>query len=151
MEELRIEKIMDGTVIDHIPNGNAINVIRILGVGSDSTASIGINVPSSSMGSKDIVKIEGKFLSTVEIAKLAMVAPKATINIIKKYKVERKLNVEVPDKIVGIVKCINARCITLSREPIKSEFYIISSDPIVIKCVYCEIEMDGSRIHENII
>ncbi len=151
MEELKIEKIKEGTVIDHIPKGNAISVIKILGICSDSSASIGINVPSSRMGSKDIIKIEGRSLSATEIAKLSMVAPKATINQIRNYKVESKSNVDLPERVIGIVRCINTRCITRAMEPIKSEFYIVASEPMTIRCVYCEIEMNGNMIHDNII
>jgi aspartate carbamoyltransferase regulatory subunit len=63
--ELRVKKICDGTVIDHIAAGNALAVLRILGIkGREGTVvSILMNVPSKTLGKKDIVKIEGRELS----------------------------------------------------------------------------------------
>ncbi|HYA22061.1 MAG TPA: aspartate carbamoyltransferase regulatory subunit, partial [Thermoproteota archaeon] len=59
-EELRVAKIRNGTVIDHIPAGKALQVIRILGIkGTEGhIATILMNVPSLKLGKKDLVKIE---------------------------------------------------------------------------------------------
>ena len=60
MEELRIRPIRDGTVIDHIERGMALEVLGILGVDSSTrdVVSVAMNVPSGRMGRKDVVKVE---------------------------------------------------------------------------------------------
>ena len=91
MEEitLRVSKIKDGTVIDHITSGHALDVVKILGITgkSGNIVTIAMNVPSKRMGKKDIVKIEGRELKAEEVDKIALIAPNATINIIRDYKV----------------------------------------------------------------
>ena len=87
MKELKIQPIKDGTVIDHIASGNAFKVLKILGIpgsSEDSVISIAINV-SGKKGKKDIVKIENRELDPHEVDKIALVAPKATINIIRNF------------------------------------------------------------------
>lgn len=151
--ELKIEKIRNGTVIDHIPAGMALKVLKILDIDENvkTTLSIGIHVPSKKQGFKDIVKIEDRFLASKEIAKIALIAPNATVNKIKDYEVIEKYNVSPPSEIIGIVKCSNPACVTNAKEPISPEFYVISTDPIRIKCKYCEREMEGRDIIQNII
>ena len=85
--ELRVSKIKDGTVIDHISGGYALDVVKILGItGREKRVmTIAINVPSHRFRVKDIVKIEGRALNTQEVNKIALVAPHATINIIGDY------------------------------------------------------------------
>ncbi len=152
-KELRIEKIRNGTVLDHIPPGMALKVMKILGLEENvkTTVSIGIHVPSRKTGFKDIVKIEDRYLADKEIAKIALIAPNATVNIIKDYEVIEKHRVSPPSEIVGIVKCPNPSCVTNAKEPVPPEFMVVSTDPIRIKCKYCEREMDSKEIIQNII
>ena len=104
---LRVSKIKDGTVIDHITGGHALDVAKILGLAERraSVITIAMNVPSKRLGHKDMVKIEGRFLASSEVDKIALLAPNATINIVKGYKVVEKQRVKLPDTIKGIVKC----------------------------------------------
>lgn len=141
-KELKIPLIKNGSVIDHITPGNAVMVLRILGIPqtNSSVVSVAMNVKSE-MGKKDIVKIENRELDPHEVDKIALIAPKATINIIRDYKVAEKHKVKLPDELVGIVKCSNPTCISnAKREPVKSRFKVIKKDPTEIKCYYCERE-----------
>jgi aspartate carbamoyltransferase regulatory subunit len=149
-KELKVPRINNGTVIDHITAGNAVKVLRILGIptASSSIVSVAMNVKSK-LGKKDIVKIENRELDPSEVNKIALVAPKATINIIRNYEVAEKHRVKLPDEIVGIVCCSNPTCISNAKEPVKSRFTVMSKDPLVIKCYYCEREPDD--IAERII
>jgi aspartate carbamoyltransferase regulatory subunit len=148
--ELKIPRIKHGTVIDHITAGSAVKVLHILGIPKTSTAvvSVAMNVKSR-MGKKDIVKVENRELDPSEVDKIALIAPKATINIIRDYEVAEKHRVSLSDEIVGIVKCSNPTCVSNSREPVKSRFKVIKKDPLRIKCYYCEREPDD--IAERII
>lgn len=141
-KELKIPRIKNGTVIDHISEGKAVDVLHIIGIPNKSTSvvSVAMNVKSK-MGKKDIVKVENHELHPNEVNKIALIAPKATINIINDYSVKKKYRVEIPDELIGIIKCSNPTCISnSSNEPIESRFKIISRDPPRIKCYYCERE-----------
>ena len=140
-KELKVPRIKDGTVIDHITAGNAVKVLHILGIpkSSSSTVSVAMNVRSK-LGKKDIVKVENRELDPNEVNKIALIAPKATINFIRDYEGAKKHKVKLPDEIVGIVSCSNPTCVSNAKEPVKSRFKIISKDPPRIKCYYCERE-----------
>ena len=141
MKELKIQPIKDGTVIDHITAGNAIKVLHIMRIPStnSSIVSVAMNV-NGKMGKKDIVKVENRELDPHEVDKIALVAPKATINIIRNYEVKEKYKVTLPEEIIGIVKCSNPTCISNYNEPVKSRFNVVSTDPLRIRCYYCERE-----------
>jgi aspartate carbamoyltransferase regulatory subunit len=97
-----------------------------------------MNVPSKKLGSKakDIVKIEDRELNSDEVDKIALIAPNATINIIRNYEVVQKSSVELHDKIENIVKCPNLNCISNTNEPVTSKFAVIH--PLTLRCLYCE-------------
>lgn len=141
MEELKIKPIRNGTVIDHIPRGQALNVLRILGVdsGTRDVVSVGMNIPSEKMGSKDIVKVEGREIESREADIISLIAPNATVNVVRDYDVTEKYGVSMPDEIRGILKCPNKSCITNTREPVETEF---SVDKGVPRCVYCDTVLD---------
>ena len=137
--ELYVKKIRNGTVIDHISGGNALNVLRILDISGKEghVVSVVMNVPSEKLGKKDIVKIDSRELRPDEVDKIALVAPKATINIIRDYDVVEKKKVKLPMVIKGIVKCDNPSCISNAKEPVDSMFHTEEIDPLKIRCHFC--------------
>ncbi|MEM5829148.1 MAG: aspartate carbamoyltransferase regulatory subunit [Candidatus Aenigmatarchaeota archaeon] len=139
-EELLVRKIKNGTVIDHIPAGKSLKVVDILKFDSSSneTVVILINASSKKLGKKDIVKIENRELTKDETNKIALIAPNATINIIRDWEVVEKRKVILPEILEGIVKCPNSNCITNSNEPIITKFLIQRREPLKLKCWYCE-------------
>jgi aspartate carbamoyltransferase regulatory subunit len=139
-EKIRIVKIHDGTVIDHIRAGKALEVLEILGItGKDgNVVTLAMNISSSKIKKKDIVKVEHRFLKEQEVARIAVVAPEATINHIEDYKIIKKVRVELPDVISDIFPCPNQRCVTnKEREPIRSKYEVVSKTPMKLKCLYC--------------
>ncbi len=151
-KELRVSKIKDGTVIDHIRGGFALDVVRIMGItGKEKRVmTIAINVPSKRFGVKDIIKIEGKAPSPQEVNRIAMVAPHASINIVRNYEVVEKLEVKLPAVIEGIVKCTNPCCISNSVEPVTSKFHVKNEEPLVLKCHYCGITLEQPDVLEQL-
>jgi aspartate carbamoyltransferase regulatory subunit len=149
MKSLKIPLIKNGTVIDHISAGNALKVLSILQVPQqlESVVSVGMNVKGK-MGKKDIVKIENRELDRLEVDKIALIAPKATINIIRDYKVVEKHQVKLPDVLIGIATCSNPTCISNYMEPVESKFNVIDKETPRIKCFYCEREPEdiGEKI-----
>ena len=137
-KELSISAIEDGTVIDHIPSEATFEVVEILDLENHSgIVSIAKNLQSKSIGKKGIVKVAGKRLTQDEVNKIAIVAPDATVNIIKGYDVKEKIKVKTPDFIENVVRCSNPVCIT-NNEDIATKFFVIKKDPLKIKCHYCE-------------
>ena len=147
-KELRVSKIKDGTVIDHIRGGYALDVIKILGItGKEKRVmTIAINVPSKQFQTKDIIKIEGKALSVQEVNKIALVAPNASINLINDYAVTKKLEVKLPKAIEGIINCTNHCCISNTDEPIAPKFQVKEQEPLVLKCHYCGVIMEQADV-----
>jgi aspartate carbamoyltransferase regulatory subunit len=137
-KQLIVNAIKNGTVIDHIPARNLFKVISILNLENiDTQITFGTNLESKRLGSKAIVKIADKYFLDDEINKIALVAPQAKLNIIRDYEVIEKRVVEVPDQIIGIVKCVNPKCIT-NNEQVTSKFTVISKCEVALKCHYCE-------------
>ncbi len=137
--ELRVSKIRDGTVIDHITGGHALDVVKILGITGREKGplTIAVNVSSGRYKTKDIVKIEGRELNPQEVRKIALIAPHATINIVRDYKVTKKEEVKLPKTIENIIRCANPACVSNSNEPVKAKFYVENEDPLLLKCHYC--------------
>ncbi len=140
---LRILPIRNGTVIDHIPAGQALKVVRILSISEKerNTVSIAMNVPSDQMDRKDIVKVENRRLRPHEVQKIGLIAPRATINIVENTRVTRKFQVELPQEVEGLLKCLNPSCITNTSEPTVSRFLRTSQG---LRCVYCERLFGGN-------
>lgn len=145
---LLVSKIKDGTVIDHITGGHALDVVRILGITgrTDRVVLIAMHMASKRLGSKDIVKVEGRELQPEEVDKIALLAPHASINIIRNYKVIDKKRVKLPTIIRGTVKCGNPACISNSNEPVQPKFYVQSEEPLIVRCHYCGHMMEKQDI-----
>ena len=138
MKELKVSAIKDGTVIDHIPAKSLFKVISILHLQKIETPiTIGSNFESKRLGQKGIIKISEKFPDDNDLNKISLFAPDAKINIIKDYKVVEKKEVQVPDTIEGIVKCMNPKCIT-NHENVMTQFKVIEKKNVALKCRYCE-------------
>ena len=145
---LRVSKIKEGTVIDHITGGHALDVIKILGITgrSEGAVTVAMNVPSKRLGMKDMVKVEGRELNSKEVDKIALLAPHATINIVRDYKVAEKERVKLPKVLRGIVKCANPACVSNSKEPVQPTFYVESEDPLRLRCHYCGYIMEKQDV-----
>jgi aspartate carbamoyltransferase regulatory subunit len=137
-KELKVSAIENGTVIDHIPAKSVFQVVRILNLTEVSDQILfGTNLDSQKMGKKGIIKVSNKFFEPDEINKIALVAPTATLIVIRNFKVVIKKNVEVPDTVEKIVKCFNPNCIT-NHENIATKFTVIDKKELKLHCHYCE-------------
>lgn len=146
MKDFRVTPIRNGTVIDHINCGRALKVLRIIGITESvrSTVSILLHVPSKKDGWKDVIKIEDRELDSREVDKISLIAPRATINIIRDFNVAQKTQVKMPEIVKGIVRCGNPNCITNMNEPVETEFVVEAKKPLVLRCLYCD------RIQEDV-
>lgn len=146
-KELVVSALENGTVLDHIPAENVYKALRILnlkGIGNQIT--IGINLNSKQHGKKGIIKIADKFFESEELNKLALLAPDATVNVIRDFKVVEKMKVIMPEEIVGIAKCMNPKCVT-NHQPIKTKFAVkAKGNNISLLCHYCEKLSDPKKV-----
>ena len=151
--ETKIPPIRNGTVIDHIANGQSLNVLKILGVNEhniDSVISIGMHVKSSKGdGWKDVIKIEDNELDMKIVDKIALIAPDATISIIRDYYIAEKFKVKLEGHVVGLARCSNPNCITNKGEPVSPEFIVVDSVPKRLICIYCDRKL--INISDNLI
>jgi aspartate carbamoyltransferase regulatory subunit len=151
-EELIVRRIKEGTVIDHIPAGQALNVLKILGLSGREgyTIAVVMNVPSQKLGKKDIVKVEEKELKPEEVNRIALVAPNATINTIRKFRVVGKIKVQLPDRVTNLIRCTNPNCITNKpREPVTPSFLTLSRSPLLLSCEYCGTYITQDEVVEQ--
>jgi aspartate carbamoyltransferase regulatory subunit len=148
---LIVRRIKDGTVIDHIDSGKGLKVLEALGMdGKDGNViTIALNVPSGKFSKKDIIKVENRYLQDFDTNKLAVISPKATINIIKDYKLVEKRHVSLPNKIEKIFRCSNPDCITNSKEDIESTMEVIDKTGLVLRCKYCTRILDVNQLKYN--
>ena len=109
-----------------------------------------MNVSSKELGRKDILKIENRELDHEELNQVALIAPKATINIIRDYKPVKKNKIVLPNKITSIIKCTNPKCITnYENEPITPIFNVVTENPPVVRCHYCEKLIETEDIYKQ--
>ncbi len=138
MRAFKVYAIKNGTVIDHIPDGKGVEIIDLLNLRSwKKIVTLGMSFSSKKLGTKDIVKIEDRELSQNEANKIAIIAPTASINIIRNFKLIRKAQVQIPEVIEGMVKCSNPACIT-NHDHVRTKFYLETARPLLVRCHYCE-------------
>ncbi len=140
-EQLNVTAIENGTVIDHVDSESTFQVADILQVESEGgVVLVGMNLPSGKLGRKGIIKVANRQLTAEEVNKIALIAPDATLNIIKDYQVVSKSAIELPDRIEGTVRCFNPTCVT-NKQPVETRFEVTDTHPPVLRCLYCEKSM----------
>ncbi|MEE9585211.1 MAG: aspartate carbamoyltransferase regulatory subunit [Candidatus Brocadiales bacterium] len=146
VKQLQVSAIKNGTVIDHIESKNTFKVANILNIeNEDQVVLVGMNLTSGALAKKGIIKIEGKNLTQEEANKIALIAPDASLNIIKNYEVVEKRKVSLQEKLIGIVSCFNPNCVS-NHEKVQTHFRVERKDPPRLRCHYCERAMEGKDI-----
>jgi aspartate carbamoyltransferase regulatory subunit len=151
---LVVSKIRNGTVIDHIPAGKALDILSVLGIAGKEGLRIAVlmNVESKKLGKKDIIKIEGKRLSPQDVSAIALIAPTATINIIEDFAVVEKYKVTVPNIVVDVLACPNPTCISNKKgELVRTRFKLVSGNPLKLQCEYCGTIISGDEVVKFVI
>lgn len=142
-KELAVAALRNGTVIDRIPSSVLFQAVKLLGIEKlDRHVTIGNNLESKKLGSKGIIKVADTVFPEATLNRIALIAPSAVVNTIRDFEVVEKRQVELPDTIVGIVKCSNPKCIT-NNEPMNTKFLVTEHNPVVIRCQYCNHTVAG--------
>ncbi|MCQ4336128.1 MAG: aspartate carbamoyltransferase regulatory subunit [Sulfolobales archaeon] len=150
---LTVSKIRNGTVIDHIPAGRSLAVLKVLGITGYEGLRIAIlmNVESKKLSRKDIVKIEDKVVDEREASIISLIAPEATINIVRDFNVVEKRNLRLPETIKGLLKCPNPLCVTNNDPEALSEFVKVSEKPLRLRCVYCDTYLNEADVLRQVV
>lgn len=145
-KELAVAALKNGTVIDHIPSKSLFKVVDLLGIKHlTSSVTIGFNLDSERLGKKGIIKMADVTFPEETLNRIAVIAPRAVINIIKDYDVVEKYMVAVPDELNNIVRCNNPKCIS-NNEPMRTRFHVIDRENIVLRCHHCECTVHQEEI-----
>ena len=132
-----IGNIKNGIVLDHITPGNGMNIYNVLDLDHlDCTVALIKNADSPKMGKKDILKI-GTLLD-IDLDVLGYLDPGITVNIIKDGNVSDRRTLALPERVLGVIKCKNPRCITSVEQEIVHEFKLTDRKKGVYRCIYCE-------------
>lgn len=138
---LLIPKIENGIVIDHIPSGLGIPLLRSINSHTKSNSvhiTLGLNYKSSKLGRKDLLKLDIDDLPQEVLQQIALIAPGVTIKRIKNFEVDKKYVLDTPDNLVGLVICRNPNCITNHERAIETRYNCINRDERLYKCEHCE-------------
>jgi aspartate carbamoyltransferase regulatory subunit len=93
VREFKIVPIRNGTVLDHIEAGKALEILRALGhpiAGSGKVVSLSMNLPSGRGGTKDVLKFEDVELSPEDVKKAKAISKRGTLAVIRNYDVAEK-------------------------------------------------------------
>ena len=132
-----IGQIKDGIVLDHITAGKSMDIYNVLKLGKlDCNVAMIQNANSVKMGKKDIIKIGT--LMDINLDVLGYLDPGITVNIIRDGKVDKRYHLWLPERIVGVIKCKNPRCITSVEVNAVHEFRLSDKEKKIYRCIYCE-------------
>ena len=138
---MNIDSITNGIVIDHIEAGKSMEIYKYLGLENlDCSVAIIKNVKSKKSGKKDIIKIDNDIDINMDI--LGYIDTNITVNIIKDGEIIKKAHMELPEKLVNIVKCKNPRCITSDEQDIDQVFELKDRKNKIYRCKYCEAQAE---------
>ena len=134
---MNIDPIKNGIVIDHIKAGLGMELYHFLAL-DKLTCSVAIikNVSSAKMGKKDIIKIDESIDLNLDV--LGYIAPDITVNIIKNGERVQKCHPRLPERVEGVIKCKNPRCITVSEPDLPQIFKLCDREKHIYRCIYCE-------------
>ncbi len=132
-----VTPLENGIVFDHIKPGNGIEIYNVLKLNElSSNVALILNAKSEKMGTKDIIKIAE--LIDIDFDILGYIDPGITISFVKDGKVAERKKLSLPEKVVGVIKCKNPRCITSTEQELVHMFKLTDREKRVYRCMYCE-------------
>ena len=136
---MEVTSIQNGIIIDHVPAGTALKVLEYLKIDPSKTKlALIMNTDSHMYGTKDIIKIDGEMELDWDL--IGYVDPSITVNIIRGGELQEKRTLKLPERIRGVLKCKNPRCITSVEQELPQEFVLTDREKRVYRCRYCETQ-----------
>ena len=138
---MNIDSIQNGVVLDHIQAGKCMEIYQALNLDElDCSIAIIKNVKSGKMGKKDIIKIDSPVYVDLDV--LGYIDSNITVNVIRDGVRVAKKHVELPRKLVNIIRCKNPRCITVAESQLDAIFLLSDAEKHTYRCAYCETAQD---------
>ena len=138
---MNIDSIINGIVIDHIAAGRGMMLYKLLHLDRlDCSVAIIKNVHSNKMGKKDIIKVDAAIDLNTDV--IGYVDPDATVNIIRDGKLVEKKAIELPERLVNVIRCKNPRCISSTEQELPQVFMLTDRENRVYRCRYCETKAE---------
>ena len=136
---MNIDSIQNGVVLDHIKAGKSMDIYKYLHLDElDCSVAIIKNVRSGRMGKKDIIKIDSPMDLDLDV--LGYIDSNITVNVIRDGERMEKKKLELPKKLVNIIRCKNPRCITTAESQLDAIFFLSDAEKHTYRCAYCETE-----------
>ena len=136
-KQLMINPIENGVVLDHITAGKAMDIYKVLRLDKlGCTVAVIVNAPSKKMGHKDVLKIYGVIDLNFDV--LGYLDPGITVSIIENGEVIRRISLDLPEQVEGVLRCKNPRCITSCEQELPHIFKLTDRKKKVYRCIYCE-------------
>jgi aspartate carbamoyltransferase regulatory subunit len=134
---LNVDKIKNGIVIDHIKAGQGIRIFNWLGLGkAPYNVAFVVNAVSEHLGRKDIIKIDNEI--SIDFAVLGLIDPNITVNVIENERITEKIRLKLPERVEGVLKCRNPRCITSTEAYMPHIFHLVNEKTGLYRCEYCD-------------
>ena len=138
---MNIDSIINGIVIDHIAAGRGMMLYKLLHLDRlDCSVAIIKNVHSNKMGKKDSIKVDAAIDLNTDV--IGYVDPDATVNVIRDGKLVEKKAIELPEKLVNVIRCKNPRCISSTEQELPQVFVLTDREKRVYRCRYCETKAE---------
>ncbi|WP_195269829.1 aspartate carbamoyltransferase regulatory subunit [Eubacterium sp. 1001713B170207_170306_E7] len=134
---INVSKLKKGIIIDHIESGHGFEIYKELHLNEiDDVVVLMKNVPSKKMGKKDLIKIETDLELDMNV--LGLIDPNVTINFVNNGELVSKVQLTLPTRVTGIMKCKNPRCITQYEDVGDIDFYLVDAEKKLYRCEYCD-------------
>ena len=138
---MNIDSISNGVVLDHIQAGKSMEIYKHLHLDQlDWQVAIIKNARSGHMGKKDVIKIDSPMELDLDV--LGYIDANSTVNIIRDGKLKEKKHLELPQKLVNVIRCRNPRCITVVEPQLDAVFLLSDPRRHTYRCAYCETAID---------
>lgn len=144
-----VNSIEKGIVIDHITAGMGTKILNYLNVDTSlHTVAFIMNATSSKKGTKDVIKIAD--VTDIDLAALGLIDPDVTVNVIENHQISKKINLELPKRVVNVIHCKNPRCVTSVESSAEHIFHLIDEENREYRCEYCDdiVSMKGEWQNE---
>ena len=134
---INVSKLKKGIIIDHIEAGHGFEIYKELHLNDiDDVVVLLKNIPSKKMKQKDLIKIETDL--PIDMNVLGLIDPNVTINFVKNGEMYKKITLNLPKVVEGIMKCKNPRCITQHEDVKEIKFYLVNEEKKQYRCEYCD-------------